>query len=379
MRPWRLVALLLSAALCLPSFAAAQPPQAQPAADNAALKYWTAFALLPALDKDQQKLLEGWNTAPLDAAALKLLERSRNSLVYLHRGAKLPRCDWAPAYEDGVFLVLPHLPRARSLARLAALHARHELEQGHWKAGAEDVTALLRLARHLKTDRMIIPHLVGYSIEALAIEAAAPYLPELKSALPEAAALAAPPAEATLPQMVALEKRIGATSLIQELQKAERHKKGSWQGVWKEIFDNPESRGPGALGAAKSFEQAVKLLEDLLPFYDELTKVAALPRKDFDAEYPEFVRKAKAANPLAGYVLPNMEKFAAAQRRAQARMALFQAALAVVRGGPDKLKDIQDPFGDGPFEYRALDKGFELKSKLLANGRPVTLVVGKGK
>ena len=60
-------------------------------------------------------------------------------------------------------------------------------------------------------------------------------------------------------------------------------------------------------------------------------------------------------------------------------MALFKAALAVVKGGPDKLKDIKDPFGDGPFEYRALDKGFELKSKLLFKGQPVMLTVGKGR
>ena len=45
MRPWRLVALFLSPALLLPSPAAAQAPEAKPA-DNAALKYWTAFALL---------------------------------------------------------------------------------------------------------------------------------------------------------------------------------------------------------------------------------------------------------------------------------------------------------------------------------------------
>jgi hypothetical protein len=60
-------------------------------------------------------------------------------------------------------------------------------------------------------------------------------------------------------------------------------------------------------------------------------------------------------------------------------MVLFQAALAVVQGGPDKLKDIKDPFGDGPFEYRTLDKGFELKSKLLYQDKPVTLTVGQGK
>ena len=378
MRPRRLFALLLSPALLLPSLAAAQPPGAQPAAENAALKYWTAFALLPALDKEQQKLLDGWNKAPLDAAALKLLERSRNSLVYLHRGAKLPRCDWAPDYEDGVRLVLPHLPKARALARLAALHARHELEQGHWKAGAEDVAALLQLARHLETDRMMIPALVGYSIEALAIEAAAPYLPELKSALPAAA----PPTGPTLAQRALLEKQIGATWFLQELKKAERNKAGSWQDVWKEVLGAPEEGervDRGLVNSAKSFDQAVKLLEDLLPFYDELAKVAALPPKEFDEQYPKFARKAKAANPLAGYVLPAMDKFAASERRARARMELFKAALAVVQGGPDKLKDIKDPFGDGPFEYRPVGTGFELKSKLMFKGQPVKLMVGERK
>jgi hypothetical protein len=53
--------------------------------------------------------------------------------------------------------------------------------------------------------------------------------------------------------------------------------------------------------------------------------------------------------------------------------------MAVVQGGPDRLKDFKDPFGDGPFEYRALDRGFELKSKLLFRDQPVTLTVGTGK
>ena len=99
------------------------------------MKYWQAFALMPTLDKDQEKLLEQWSKVPLDAAALKLIEMSQGSLEYLHRGAKLLRCDWSLDYEDGSFLRLPYLPKARTLARLAALHARHEFEQGHWKGG----------------------------------------------------------------------------------------------------------------------------------------------------------------------------------------------------------------------------------------------------
>jgi hypothetical protein len=60
-------------------------------------------------------------------------------------------------------------------------------------------------------------------------------------------------------------------------------------------------------------------------------------------------------------------------------MALFKAALAVVQDGTGKLKNIKDPSGDGPFEYRVTGNGFELKSKLLINSKPVILRVGIGK
>ena len=64
-------------------------------------------------------------------------------------------------------------------------------------------------------------------------------------------------------------------------------------------------------------------------------------------------------------------------RRAEARMAMLLAAISVVEGGPDKLADIRDPFGEGPFEYRKLDAGFELSSKLQQDGKPVTLLIGQ--
>src|SRR5206468_830040 len=101
------------------------------------------------LDKDQEKLLADWNKVPLDGAALRLVAASEDSRMYLLRGAKLRGCDWGLAYEDGMGLLLPHLAKAHSLARLAALHARYEIEQGHVEAAAEDATAILALARHV--------------------------------------------------------------------------------------------------------------------------------------------------------------------------------------------------------------------------------------
>jgi hypothetical protein len=381
--PYRTVAAVFLSLSLLPAWPA--PATAADAkadlASNAALKYWRAFYALPALDKDQQKLLQEWDKVPLDAAALGLIEKSRLSRLDLLRGARLERCDWGLDLEDGFRMRLPHCGWARTLARLAALHARREFEQGRGKSGWEDVTALLKLARHVGIGPTFIGRLVGYLIETIAIDAAAPHLPELKSSLPRNAAsvVAGLPQGPTIQEMVLSEKQIGVRWLLKELKEVEKRRKGAWKDVWKEIFDQPENLDRELARSVKTFEQAVKALEDLLPVCDRLAKLTARSWKEFDEQYPDFVKKAKAANPLAALVLPNLEKILARERQAQARLAMFQAALAVVQGGRDRLKDFEDPFGKGPFEYRALDKGFELKSKLLFKGQPVTLTVGKGK
>ncbi len=385
MRRFRLVALLLSLALLAlcPATAPAADPQPD-LAGNAAVQYWQAFALLPTLNKDQEKLLAEWDKVPLEGEALKLIAASHNSLMYLHRGARLERCDWGLDYNDGQNMLLPQLAKARDLARLAALHARHEFEQGNWKAGRADATAMMTLARHTARDPVMISQLVRYAIEGMAIDVMTPYVPELK--VPYARAVAAyealPPAP-TLEQTVVFEKKFMVEWLIRQLKETEQAKPGSWRELWKNVLGPGEGPNPPQLPEAvkrvDTLDQAVKLTEDMLPAYDELARLVARPKDEFDAQYSEFAKKTKVERPLAGLILPAVDKVLAKERRHQARMAMLLAAIAVAEGGPDKLKDIKDPFGTGPFEYRALDKGFELKSKLLYDGQPVTLTVGQRK
>jgi hypothetical protein len=366
--------LALGLGLAVLGSARAQAPDT-----NAALKYWQAFGLLPTLDKDQEKVVEDWSKVPLDAAARKVIDQSRNSVKYLRRGAKLDRCDWAPDYEDGIGLLLPHLVKARTLARLAGLHARAEFEAGHAKAGWEDALAALRLGRHVEADPIMINQLVGYHIEAVAIDAAAPYLPGLKGLAADMAAdLNRLPPERSPAEVLRQEKDSFLGWMVREVRAAERRKAGSWQEVWRALYaGETDAETKAAAESVQSADEAVKRLEELLPVYDELAKLVALPWKEFDARYPEFTRKAKAANPLAAAILPAVDKVLANQRRAQARLAMFKAAVAVVRGGPDKVKESKDPFGDGPFGYRAVGDGFELSSKLTYQGKPVVLTVGK--
>jgi hypothetical protein len=383
MRFWSFATILMSLPLLPCADLNAQAADSKPdIGANAALKYWQGFALLPALDQNQEKILNEWNKVPLDAAALKLIDESRQSLSFLHQGAMLDRCDWGLDYEEGIRLLVPHGVKSRTLARFAALDARREFEQAHWKAGWDDVVAMLRLARHVEADPIMINQLMGYAIESLAIEVAAPYVPELKAVLskPEANGLNSLPPRPTLQQMVVVEKRLGPTWLIKELKAADERKQGSWQTVWKELFDAPgegEKPRSDVAQSAKTLDQAIKMMEEVGGLHDELEALTGRTWKEFDDQYPAFAKKASAVNKAAAYILPNMGKLAPIQRRTQVQLEMFKASLAIIEGGPGKIQETKDPFGDGPFEYRALPKGFELKSKLLFNGQPVTLTVGK--
>jgi hypothetical protein len=356
------------------SAAAAKPVEFPPVSENAALQYWQAFASLPALDADQEKLLENWAQAPLNEATRELLKQSHASLMFLHRGAKLRECDWGFDYRDGISLHLPHLAKARVLARLAALDARRAFEEGHSDRARDDSLGMVAMARQIGGDHTLVSMLVCYAIEGMTVDLVAPYLPQLGASRSDALRMfeTLPPSP-TLAHGVMCEKRL-AYSIIRQLQEAEQRRPGSWREVWQSML-GPDVANP--LKEGDDFDDLIKLLEDFQLVYDELAVLTALPPKEFDAKLPAFAKAAEAANPVAKLLLPAMEKVVAAQRRAEVRMAMLLAGIAVVEGGSEKLSNIKDPFSGAPFQYRGLDTGFELASDLEENGEPVTLMIGR--
>jgi hypothetical protein len=353
------------------------PTQKSPLAENAALQYWQAFAQMQSFDKDQQKLLEEWNTARSDDPAVqKLLTAGQSSLLYLHRGAQLRHCDWGLDYGDGVSLLLPHLAKARDLARLAALHGRVEFERGNKAALRDDAKAIMTLGRHVGRDPIMIAILVRYGIEGLVVDLVAPHVGSIK-APPEQLAKeleALPPAVNVL-ATIDVEKRYFAAWIAKKLREEEQRQPGAGLKLWKNFLEGSEI--PEAVKKSASVPEAIRLTEELLPVYDEMARLVALPRDQFEAQYPAFKEKHKAANPLAGVILPAVDQLLAKEHRHEARLAMLIAALAVADGGPEKLKAFKDPFGDGSFSYRPLDKGFELQSQLKYDGQNVTLTAGQ--
>ena len=211
----------------------------------------------------------------------------------------------------------------------------------------------------------------------MVVDLVAPYVPDIKASHAQAVAMfdGLPPASAVL-QSLGTEQKFMCEWAITKLKEEEARKPGAGSELWKKFLD-----GSGVPDSFKqiTLEEAIGHLTRLLPVYDELERLMALSAEEFDAQYPAFKERTKSGNPLAGVFLPDVYQLLAKERRSQARIAMLLAGIAFVEGGEAKLKEIKDPFGSGPFEYRALGKGFELKSKYLYEGQPVTLTIGQRK
>jgi len=362
---------------------AAQPPGQSDLAANAALKYWQAFAQLPTPDEAQQKQLGEWSTLPPDAAH-KLLAATgvEKSLQYLHRGARLPRCDWSLDYEDGIGLLLPQLSRARTLTVYACLRARLAFADGRSAEGLDDALAVMALGRHVAVDPIMVSLLVGYALEQQAVNVLAPVLPKLDAAALRrlGEGLDGLPSAATIEQALIMEQRYFSGWAIRWLKDLERSRAGDLRAKVRALLsdDSEDSKAILKLVDDGSAKRLIQALEDLGPFYEEQRRLAGLRRDQFLAQWPD-AQKRQSANPVAHAILPALEKVVDARDRARARLALLKAAIAVVRDGQGALAQHPDPFGSGSFEYKALPQGFELRSKLVIKGEPVTLVVEPSK
>jgi len=258
------------------------------------------------------------------------------------------------------------------------LRARIEFERGNWKAARADTAAMAALARHVASDPIMISILVGTGLEGVVVDVVAPYVPDLKASHAQAVAMFdALPRASRLDESILLEKDYMARWIIRKLKEEEQRQPGAGQKLWNNFVLG--SSVADSVKDIKDVNEAIRLTEGLLPLYDDLARYVALPNDRFAAEYPAFKEKTKADNAVAGLLLPAIDNIRAKQQRHQARMAMLLAGVAFVEGGAEKLNQIKDPFGSGPFEYKALDQGFELKSKLLYEGQPVTLVIGRRK
>ena len=161
--------LFLAAVGAVCAFAAvghAQQPQ-QPL--NAAVRYWTAFALLqdPPANEAATALLvrvaEG--AAPWDEAQLgPILDANSQAIAIMERASTLRSCDWGVEYELGANAPIPHLARARVLGRLAVVSGARLAARGQTAEAVDRWLAAIRFSQHLAQGGTLISLLSANSV-----------------------------------------------------------------------------------------------------------------------------------------------------------------------------------------------------------------------
>ena len=350
-----------------------QPAPGNSLGQNAALCYWQAFAHLPKLEP------VGSDAPEPDLA--KALESGKDALLYLHRGAAIGPCDWGLHPEDGPYLLLPHLSKGRDLSRLACMRVKQDLAGGKSGDAVEVAADSLVMGRHLSADlTAIISYLVQLMVERSTIETLAAGLAGADPAALEALdrRLAALPQGGSLAACMRVERDLGTGWAIRELQKMDD------AGPWKDRVLGPYSFNEGgpqpakiealAAAAGGTRQGALKQFEALTPYYDELDTIIKLPRDQFRARL-DALQKRAAGNPFVEATLPAMGRVYDNDAAGRTRLTMLKAAVAILRGGPERAKEFKDAAG-AALEYHQAPGGFELRSSVVEKDMPVVLKVG---
>jgi hypothetical protein len=152
--------------LIVPLTLAETSQSAQNPGDNAALRYWSAFAemqdsaITAGQAKELNRILGG--TAPYnDLEYGELVEKNREALATLARGAALPYCNWGIDYQLGPNAPIDYARKALELGRLNALYAFHLSLRGDKDGAVRALAAGVRFSRDVANGGTLFVTLVA--------------------------------------------------------------------------------------------------------------------------------------------------------------------------------------------------------------------------
>jgi hypothetical protein len=406
----------------VPAGAGAQPSVTN---INPALLYYQAFLVAPDLSPGDSDYLwtKEWQGQELPERFGKLMAGYDNEFRLVRQAARstVP-CDWGIDMSEGPATLLPHLARTKAVMLAAKFRALWELQHGRQAEAREELVAALVLGRNVARDGTLIAALVQNAMELIECRTVAElfgqFSPvELQKLL---AGFDAAPARRTMAECVQTEKALYLDWVVRRIQEWQQANPGDDAKVMANIhellssmFDSPsekEEAQPGqtrmsgstsqvqAGGAGKGeatsanlwerFAQAaggtsagvVKLIRDLEPYQQEMTRILALPSGEYESPMERLLAEAqRSANPFVSQLFPPWRKVRSRELMGLMNLAMVRAAVEYKLHGLTGLQSVTDPWGHGPFQFerfffQGVDRGFKLTSECRQNGWPEVLI-----
>jgi hypothetical protein len=358
---------------------------------NPALTYWQAFAARPEFTPEEQKLWEKhWDAIPLGEEFAPLVEQLDPSFRLFRRAVQCTQpCDWGYDFADGPELLLPGLAKAKNTAQQAVFRARYFLERGREDDAVQDLLAAFVLGRHASTDGTLISALVQIAVENIVADSVAMnfhyFGSESLKRLSDG--IEAAPARGTIARSTQFEKEALYSWFSRKVREIRARNGGNEQKIMTEIRSllvktttSEESKtateeGPTAkadeiiAAAGGTSEGLLEYIDEGAKIYDELILVAELPYPEFQQEIKGFdERVAGQSNLFVKQLLPSLGKAREREFTALNRLAMLRAAMAYRLEGEAGFKNVQDPFGSGPFGFRRVENHANGQGRIVGNG-----------
>jgi hypothetical protein len=303
-------------------------------------------------------------------------------------------CIWGTDLYLSPNVAMPHLGRAKAVARAVQVRVAWDLQHGRQDDARDDMLAAFVLGRNIASHPILIGALVQDAMESITYSTVAEHFSEFS---PESLkqfvdGFDAAPARHTMADCMPSEKSMYDWLLrtIQELQKAYPNndakvmagfRESGYAGLvdftgdtnfWQQI----------TVASGRTGEGLLKLAREMEPLFPRLTKIMALPQPEYEVQLKQLLADTRESqNPFSIDYLLLWQKihFRLPEFRAQAQLAMVHAAAEYKLHGESGLKTVMDPFGNGPFGFqrfvfKCVDRGFELKSAYAGAEAPFAMI-----
>jgi len=132
--------MLFSGLLTVPVLGQTAPPDQL--GENAALRYWSAFAQM-----QDSAMMSGKIPGLDDPSVKELFDKNKAALDTMYRGTMLPNCDWGIEYQLGASTPVEYVRKALILGNMNALYVMYLEKHGDTEGAVRALTAGLRFSR----------------------------------------------------------------------------------------------------------------------------------------------------------------------------------------------------------------------------------------
>jgi len=340
--------------------------------DNAAVLYHRACMIYDANDKMVDKVSDfAKGRIGIDDQIREYIKRNKYAIKYFADAGDAPNCDWGLDYSEGFELQMPRLRPLRNLSMIVIARAKIAADSGDYSKALDLCLSVHKAGAHIADGGILVSHLVGISLNALANQCITDVLPQISD---------------DADMLIRFKNRLDDVSQRFPSLKASMNRdiRICSQDISKEKFDNwlpmigddiPERQKQIIRNGDDAFFKASK--EYFLEYLSDCLTAVDLP---YPQSYKQLVKLAEIPgieskkNPnaiIAAYLVPATGRILSLDVRARTNFNAVKTALNLyimrVKAGqlPAELPEDmpKDLFSGKDFEYEKTEDGFVLRCR----------------